>query len=184
MTSSHHPRLPNAVAQLYAGLTVGLQFMVDKRVISRNKAKALTNEGWASFMAASAEQSRRVEQERPALRFLAAFQALRNSGRLHFDSLQETEPRAPAPNQVNVGWIDEDGNYLLNPAASYAEVRRFCNNTDEPMTFKEDAVWRDLKELGLTECLTDRTRYRARVYGVLQWVIKLRKSALDDEKEG
>jgi hypothetical protein len=183
MTSSQHPRLPNAVAQLFAGLTLVLQFMVEKNIVTKLKAKALLKEGWACFMEWSAEQSARVEAERPGRRFINVFTTMHDSGRFHFGNVNDTEPRAADPGQVNAGWLDENGDYLLNPTAVYSEVRRFCANTDEPLTFKEDAVWRDLKELGLSQCVTDRNRYRARIYGTLKWVIKIQKSSLANQQE-
>jgi len=41
-------------------------------------------------------------------------------------------------------------------------------------------VLMNICHLGLTECIAGRKKYQCRIYGKRQWVIKLRKSAIDD----
>jgi hypothetical protein len=177
---SQHPRLPTAVAALYAGLNCGLACMVENKVLTRKEAKAIGDEGWQVFMAWSLQQSSRVDAERPGRRFMDALMALKESGKLNIGSINDEMPKIPTPGQVNIGWYDEEYNLLLNPEIAYSTVRQFRNNSDEPLTFKQEAVWRDLKEMGITDCSNGRTRYQARVYGNQTYVIKIRTSAYQD----
>ena len=181
MLSDDHPRLPNAVAQLQAGLVTGLEFMVDRGIITRARARAMRSEAWDTFMAWSAEQSARVEAERPAVLFMRLFETMMASGIFHFGNLADTEFKPPQPGQVNAGWMDEAGNLYLNATAVYTAVRQYGNKSDVPLTVKEDAVWRDCKEKGITQCADDRTRFRLRVNNRLVWVVKILKTRLSPD---
>jgi len=57
-------------------------------------------------------------------------------------------------------------------------VHEFCGRTGEPFTFKQTAVWKDLKRLGYIECPNGRNQSSVRIYGDLKRVIKLNKDAL------
>lgn len=177
---SQHPRLPTAVAALYAGLNCALACMVEHKVLTRKEAKALGDEGWQIFMAWSLEQSGRVESERPGRRFMDALMALKESGKLNIGNFQDEIPKIPTPGQVNIGWYDKEYNLLLNPEIAYSTVRQFCAGSDEPLTFKQEAVWRDLKEMGLTEFTNGRTRFVCRIFGNLTYVIKIKATAYQD----
>ncbi len=179
--SDEHPRLPNAVAQLYAGLNLGLDFLVERKIINTNTARILRHEGWVDLIGWSNEQSEIVESERPARHFMESFRALKNSGQICFARLDSTVDPVPGPGQTIVGWKDEEGNYYLNPMVAYNTVVRFCAGSDAPMTVKSRAVWNELKTLGLSDCTKNRYQTRVRINGKLEWVIKLPKHAVDVE---
>ncbi len=181
MVADEHPRLPNAVAQLYAGLNIGLDFLIERKIITAKNARVMLREGWATFLKWSAEQSEIVESERPARHFMEAFKALRNSGQLYFSRLDSTAEPIPPPGQTMAGWKDDEGNFYLNPMVAYNAVVRFCAGSDSPMTVKSRAIWNELKALGLTDCPKDRTQTRVRINGRLEWVVKLMKHAVDVE---
>jgi hypothetical protein len=74
-----------------------------------------------------------------------------------------------------------NGYYLLNPEAAYAAVHEFCQRTGEPFTFKQNAVWKDLKRLGYTECQDGRITNVVWIYNESKRVIKLKRAALHEE---
>jgi hypothetical protein len=176
-----HARLPAAVAKLYAGLSMGLQFMVANGTIGQKEATRLAAEGFQIYLEWSALQSERVEQLSPGRRFLDGLISLINAGRVEFASTSDDEPRSPKPGVNIIGWRDDNRDYLLNPSAAFSTVRNFCAGTDDPLTIGEEAIWRDLKERGWTTSNSGRNRYNAYIYGRQQWVIKLNKAVLEGE---
>ena len=87
----------------------------------------------------------------------------------------DDSPRTPTPGTTSIGWRDGSDYILLNPPAAYEAVHEFCQRSGEPFTFKQDAVWKDLKRLGITDCQDGRTKHRTVIYGNPKWLIKLKK---------
>lgn len=178
---NQHARLPNAVALMYVGLTVALQFFVDKKIVTSKDAKKLADESWNLFIESTKEQSARVEMERPAYRFLDALITLVTQGRFVFGHVSNTTPLSVEPPRIQIGWRDEDGNYLLNPSFAYNEVNKFLKTSDFPLTFKENRIWKDMKELNMTETNPGRNFYAQRIYGNFQRVVKIRKEIIETD---
>jgi len=128
--ANQHPRLPGVVAWLYAGLSCALDFMTESEFISEEEARKVAAEGMEIFVNLSAEQSGRVDEQRPGKRFLEALRTLMDQGKAVLWSKDDTEPRKPTAGETPIGWADGDGHYLLNPTAAYALVRDFCQHTD------------------------------------------------------
>ena len=139
----------------------------------------MRQKGWDVFLSLSAEQAVRVEEQRPGKRFVETLGSLLDQGRAVLWSKDEEVPRTPAPGQVAVGWTDGDGHILLNPEAAYAAVRQFCQHTDVPFTFKQNAVWKDLKQLDYIENSNGRSSVTARIYGQVRRVLMLKRSSLE-----
>ena len=185
--AGQHPRLPGAVASLYAGLCAGLDFMAEQGVIGKEGVEAIRQKGWRVFLDLSAEQAVRVEEQRPGKRFVEALGSLLDQGRAVLWPREDELPRTPPPGQVAVGWTDGDGHILLNPEAAYAAVRQFCQHTDFPFTFKQNAVWKDLRQLDYLDRANGRSSTTARIYGQVRRVLLLKRSALEaaeDRQEG
>lgn len=177
-SSSHHPRLPGVVANLYAGLSCALDFMAEQGVVTEDEAKKKAEEGLGIFIGISSEQAGRVEEERPAKRFIEALRTLVSQGKAVLWSKDDEAPRKLAPGETMVGWTDTDGHVMLNPGAAYAAVRQYSQYADAPFTYKQNAVWKDLRQLNYIEYLNGRNTVNARIYNRVEKVIKLRKWAL------
>jgi hypothetical protein len=175
---AEHPRLPEAVAWLYAGLDMALAFAEEKGALDHNQAEDYRQTGRKIFMELAANQGGRVEEERPGKRFIEGLNALMDQGKAVFWPKDEETPRKATVNETAVGWRDEDGFYLLNPGAAYAAVHDFCQRSGEPFTFKQNAVWKDLRRLGVIVCQNGRTGNSARIYGQPKRIIKLKEDAL------
>jgi len=175
-----HPRLPEAVAWLYAGFDLALSFAEERGRLDHAKAEEYRKAGWETFIALAANQGGRVEDERPGKRFIEPLRSLRDQGRAVFAHKDDEAPRKAVPGETVVGWKDEDGYYLLDPQAAFAAVHDFCQRTGAPFTFKQNAVWKDLKRLGYIECQNGRTTDIAWIYKQSKRVVKLKAKVLDE----
>ena len=176
-----HPRLFGEVAWLYAGLTLALDFMSESGVIDPTEAAEMSKNGWKLFVKLAEEQGGRVEEQRPGKKFVAALASLVDQGKVIFWSKDDDEPKKAGPSETVIGWTEGDTYLLLNPQAAYATVHEFCSKTGEPFTFKQTAVWTDLKRLGYSVCNAGRYQASARIYGKSRWVVKLRTAVLQGE---
>jgi len=96
------------------------------------------------------------------------------------------ERLAPGHNASRLGWADGDWLYLL-PAAAFREVMHFLAGSDQVLGATEEALHRDLDDLGWVEVkqTPEGTRRTVAVLleGKQQRVLKLRRRALDLEVE-
>jgi len=178
MSEGCHPRLPATVSWLYAGLAAALEFINDSGCITDQEAEDMSKKGWKMLIQLSSEQGFRVEEERPGKRFMEALTALIDQGRVVFWPKDDEMPRKAIPGETCIGWSDLNGYYLLNPPAAYSAIHEFCGRSGSPFTFKEKAVWKDLKRLGYTETSDGRYTYPEKIYGSLKRIIKVKKGML------
>jgi hypothetical protein len=177
---SRHPRLPEAVAWLYASFNLALDFAEERGGLDHGKAEEHREEAWKILVELAANQGGRVEEERPGRRFIEPLRSLVDQGRAVFAHKDDEAPRKAVPAEMVIGWETKDGYYLLDPQAAFAAVHDFCQRTGAPFTFKPNAVWKDLKRLNYIECSNGRTSDVAWIYGQSKRVIKLKKRALDE----
>lgn len=180
--SDQHPRLPGVVAWLYTGLTYGLDFMSESGAITEVEAKETAEKGLETFIRLSAEQSSRVEEERPGRRFIEVLRSMIDQGKATLWPKDEEEPRKATIGETAIGWRDSEGHVYLNPMGSYAAVRQFCQYSDAPFTFKQNAVWKDMRLLNYIEYLNGRNQLNTRIYGQVKKVIKVRPWVLQGGK--
>jgi hypothetical protein len=183
MKEKAHPRLPEAVAWLYAGLNLGLSFAEEKGAISADEAEERRKAGWKLLVDLAVNQGGRVEEERPGRLFLEGLIALEDSGKAVFGHKDDEIPRKVAPNEVLVGWKDADGNYLLNPDAVYNAVFDFYARRGRPFAFKPTAVWKDLKRMGLSICQNGRPTHVEWLLGGSRRVISIPRQKIADIRE-
>ncbi|MFC1951812.1 DUF3854 domain-containing protein [Chloroflexota bacterium] len=173
--SENHPRLPEVIASMYTALELTMGFALEYRAITDSEASTYLKTGWDIFYKLASQQSGRVEDERPGKRFIEALRAMFDQGKAVSWNKDDDSPRTPIPGTTAVGWRDGSDYLLLNPPAAYGAVHEFCQRSGEPFTFKQEAVWKDLKRLGYTDCQDGRTKYRAVIYGNPKWIIKFKK---------
>lgn len=193
MAEGLHLRLPAAVAWLHIGLEMGMRFAEHVKAISHAEAESSLQQGWELLLSLAARQGARVDEERPANRFIEAIQTLMSQERLFLidkqyrgpsDVLDQVtmKPYVVKPNESFVGWLDDSFYYLI-PRAIYAVVSEFYSRSGTPMTFKPPAIWSDLRRLGMSECDENRNDTRAwvgsgRSGGQTVRIVKLRRSAV------
>lgn len=179
-TKGQHPRVPEAVAWLYAGFDMAMAFAEEMGVIRHSEARERRNEAWDTLIRLADMQGGRVEEERPARRFLEGLKALIDEGKVVFRHKDEEEPAKASMVETQIGWRGDEGVVYLNPYPAYGAVYEFCRRSGEPLTFKASAVWKDLNRMGLSICEDGRTTTTARLFGKSKRVIALKVKALHD----
>lgn len=174
-----HPRVPEAVAWLFAGFDLAMGFAEEAGVIDHPEAKQRRDWAWDTLIALGDMQGGRVEEERPGRRFLEGLKALMDEGRVVFRHKDE-EPTKASPVETQIGWRGDDGVLYLNPIPAYSTVYDFWRRSGEPLTFKANTVSKDLRRMGLTICEDGRTQGVAWISGKPRRVIKLKEEALRD----
>ena len=124
----------------------------------------------------SRAQGRMVEGERPSRRFLTVLLTLLAQ---HKALLLPKEDSGDAlrGDTTLLGWYDDKFAYLV-PEASYQAVARFCRDSGELFTTRQERLMRDLSKEGLTECNQDRHTLMARVGGRNRRTLCLRRKAV------
>jgi hypothetical protein len=143
-----HLRLPEAVAWLSLGFALGTQFAQEVGALSPSQGEELRKEAWDILLNLAEAQGLRVEEERPANRFLAVLGTLLAQDRAVLISRLGADGAKPAPHQELIGYQDQDFVYLL-PEAVYKAVANFCRSQGQLFSWNPLAVKRDLDRLGL-----------------------------------
>jgi len=173
--NDRHARLAGDIASLCTGLHAVARFATETGAMEPKEAESLKSVGVDIFSDMVSSQSERVEDERPSKRFISVMSAMIAQGRAVFASKEDEAPRTPVPGTFPVGWYDFNGTYFFNPSSSYNAVYQFCQQSGHPFTFREDAVWKDLKRQGVSICDEDRTKFSTRIYGEKMRVIQVKK---------
>lgn len=140
-----HPRLPDVIAMLQLGLNMGAQFALEVGAISQETHDVMCTDGLQCFIDLAAEQGGRVEEERPARRFVEALQASMNMGQCFLRNKYEMSPTDHGPGCAPVGWRDtNNGHVLLEPGAAYQTVVQFLQKSGRPYTISPAETWKDL----------------------------------------
>ena len=79
--SGSHLRIPDVLATLYLGLDLGLAYAVEVGALTEVGAQTWRERGWEALKAGAEAQARRVERERPTVRFLEVLGNLLAQGR-------------------------------------------------------------------------------------------------------
>lgn len=176
---AQHPRVPEAIAWLYAGFDMAMAFIEGVGIIDHTEAQQRRDGAWDTLIELGDQQGGRVEEERPAHRFIEGLRALMDEGRVVFRH-KDDEPAKASPSETQIGWRGDEGVLYLNPYPAYSAVYDFWRKSGEPLTFKTNAVWKDLQRLGLTVCADGRTSTTTRISGQTRRVIGLKEKALHD----
>ncbi len=148
VNNGQHPRIPQMVAFLHAGLYMGASYAESIGAVPTTLFNKTLNDGWDYLISLAKEQSLRIVKESAVRRFLSVFVALLTSGvAITSPKTSPTQP-SPGPGARFVGWEDEEFYYLI-PETIYAMVVDFCQHTGEIFTVKDDVVWEQMLEQGL-----------------------------------
>lgn len=176
-----HGRLAVAVAHLQIGMTVMCDWLESVNVLTSERSDVLKAQSWDIFLALSAEQNRRIYEEKPVKLFLNAVKELLDRGEIRFSDLT-----AECPSYKPVGYVDEYF-YYCYPDTIYSEVRKFYAAQDLNFPLGKTALFQQLAIDKLIE--TDKnqttkakwiTNSSGKKRSRLLW---LRKDALEDKEE-
>jgi len=167
-----HLRLPEAVAWLHWGLLLGTQFVQEVGALAPVQREELAKETWTILLALAEAQGLRVEEERPANRFLEVLGTLLAQDRALLQSRLGVDGAKPAPHQELIGYQDQDFVYLL-PQAAHKAVADFCRRQGQPFPWNARAVRQDLDRSGLLVHGDGRFTERVWADGGAEWALKV-----------
>lgn len=146
--SGSHLRIPDALATLYLGLDLGLAYAVEVGALTQAGAQAWRKLGWEALKAGAEIQARRVERDRPTVRFLEVLAELLAQGRVRLEARDGAGGiGGDATDAELLGWYDEEFVYLL-PGAAYNRVARFLRDEGGHFPVKERTLRKHLDEEG------------------------------------
>ncbi len=153
--AGQHLRLPEAIASLFVGLDLALQYAVEIGAITENDAHDLLNTGWDALTETSERQAQLTAEERPTRRFLSVLGELIAQGTARLTDLTAANtPQAQQGTGIDfLGWCDQDYLYLL-PSESYRRVSEFVRQQGRHFGVKESALRKALAEENLIETET------------------------------
>lgn len=177
---SIHSRLPDVIALLCLGMNEGLKFAVEAGGVSESDADFLLHEARDRFIQMACAQGRRVEDERPANRFVEGLRSILNMGGAMLRNKDDVEIRDPGPGKAAIGWNDfANGYILLDPGPSYQAVVQHYLRSGDPFTIKKEATWQDLKRLSFIDTPTDNPTTPLWIQGSTRRVLMLKKELLE-----
>ncbi|SHF68746.1 protein of unknown function [Desulfofundulus australicus DSM 11792] len=179
-----HARIPEVVAWLHIGLNAGLEYAVHAGAISQDERKRWLTTGWRVLLELAEKQARRIEEEKPAVKFINALSEMLAAGEVKTELLvswREDEPEAKALPDNFIGWEDRDWFYLL-PETVYRRVVRFYRDQDVNFPVTARTLWKHLEAEGLIFVAREGNRtqrtVRETIAGKRQRVLKLKADAV------
>jgi len=143
-----HLRLPEALANLYIGLDLGLAWAAECGAVSEGERGELRAQGWESLVGLVRDQADRVRMERPAMRFLAVIGELVAQGRAYLAPMENPGKEPGKFGAELVGYFDESAVYLLSEA-SYRMVVQRERESGVHFPVKQRTLYKDLESEGL-----------------------------------
>ncbi|GAF26896.1 predicted P-loop ATPase and inactivated derivatives [Moorella thermoacetica Y72] len=178
-----HGRIPEAVAWLYLGLNAGLDYAAKVGAISEEDREARLKTGWQVLLELAEQQARRIEEERPVAKFIAALTELLAAGEVKVEPLPAAEAGYSEP-QNFLGWKDHDWYYLL-PEITYRTVTKFYRDQGSIFPVTARTLWKHLEAEGLIFVAREGNRMqrtvRETIAGKRQRVLKLKANTLDEK---
>lgn len=141
-----HTRMPEVVAWLYIGLHSGLDYAEGIGVIEKATKKEWLAAGWRVLLALAGKQAKRIEEDRPAQKFVSILGELMASGAVYTLDVGEPDLKEKAPGFI--GWHDEQWFYFL-PEVVYREVSTFCRAQGVQFPVTARTLWKHLDVEGL-----------------------------------
>jgi hypothetical protein len=181
-----HLRIPEALACLYLGCSLGFAFAAQVGAMDGEEAERWRGTAWEELLQLAAEQGKRVEEEKPGKRFMETMRTLVAQGKAVFyhKSLLNGSRPPLLPGQEHVGWRDEEFAYLI-PGAAYHLVARYCREEGGVFPVKERTLWRELAREKVILHSNGRYQELLRVDGARHRVVQIPWHLLetDEQKE-
>jgi hypothetical protein len=174
-----HMRLPEQVAFLQYGLDLFIQFLVEKKIMSEDAARELSEEGWGVFTALAASLKVRVEQECPVARFIDILDTLITQKRVSLDFKASGNPIGGSDNLI--GYYDIDYYYLMSTPLFNA-IKKFCREEGSHFPLTRNTLYSMLRKRNLIETDYDRNTVSVYFKGTTRKrVLKLKRSYENEE---
>lgn len=175
-----HGRLVVAVAHLQIGITIMCDWLESVNALTAEQSNTIKSQAWDIFLVLSAEQNRRIYEEKPVKLFLNAVKELLDRGEIKFAELSAEYPGKP------VGYVDEYF-YYCYPDTIYSEVRKFYAAQDLNFPAGKTALFQQLAIDNLIETDKNQTTKTKRIVNSSgskrSRFLWLRKDALEEKEE-
>jgi len=179
--ASSHLRVPSAIASLYVGACMFLNFAQDMGAISTVERDRLVDEAWFTLMLVGHEQSKLIDEEDPGDLFLRILQALLTQKAVYLEN-KNGEAVAPPSGAKLLGWQDDNRLYLI-PETTYNLVASFCRQEGRAFPLKQAALYKKLIEDDIMLSGTSRSTQLVRIDGAVQRVMVVqRPKVLQNER--
>jgi hypothetical protein len=186
--TASHGRTTDAAGDLMATLEIWGAFALEKQCITKSELEALTSRARIALQATCSAQADHQTASDPVTRFLDILPALFSSGKAHLkDSSTGQNPKNPSrwgwadshPHGACIGWLNQQGEVLLEPQAAFAAVQRLAGEQGDSITKSATAIWKAMFERGLIA--KDATQYTIRrtIEGSAKRVLCLQPHVLD-----
>jgi len=144
-----HLRVPEAIAHLWIGIELALEYALVIGACSEEGREALGNSLWGALCEGGSVQGRLVQEERPTLRFLRVLATLITQGRVFLVAKDDVGTIAKDRAEF-LGWYDDTRLHLL-PDAAFGAATRFARESGAPFPVRDDRLRRELAEEKLSE---------------------------------
>ena len=177
-----HRRLPEVVAWLYLGLAAGLEYAATIGAVEERFREEWLARGWKVLIELAEKQGRRIEQDRPAIKFLNALSELIAGGSVYLNELAAAQDEGTEQkNSMFVGWRDESWFYLL-PDTVFKAVVQFFNGQGVRFPVTSRTLWKnlDVENVILTENTAGENRrlIQKTIGGKKYRILQLQRSAI------
>jgi hypothetical protein len=160
-----HARVPEMIAWLALGFRLFTDFLAHLGTIPAAEAQDMQAAAWRVFMALGAAHSKRIEGERPTLKFLAILRELFIQKRVYVQGTDGNCPEKwgelgwpsydePAPGSELIGWAD-DGMLYLMPDTTFRVVQETVRKQGEFLGLGKNGLLEALAKEGFIEPGTD-----------------------------
>jgi hypothetical protein len=143
------------VAFLQFSLSNALDWLLDKNVVSEEKAKELIKEGWKTFNELVDENQKRIHNEDPVTKFMDILRSLIVQKKVRIEP-REYSIRAPLSlggeegKADLIGFYDDSFFYLL-PTPLWNAVQRYCGSSNDFFPVSKNTLYRTLEKKRLIE---------------------------------
>jgi hypothetical protein len=149
-----HLRTPEALAHLWVGAVVGLQYAVHSGALPAGDVDGYREKVWSALHKVAEDHAEQMRSEEPVRRWLGLLATLFRQRRA-FVLPKGDAPGLPRPGTEFIGWVDGD-RVLLLPDAAVQVVARFARESGLLCLAGRDALLRGLKRHKL--CISDEER--------------------------
>lgn len=140
---NEHGRLPEIIAFLQIGVVTAFEFLMEIGAVSEERKELELENAWSLFIELIARQSRQINDESPAEKFVTGLRELLATGKAVAPSIKNS-----GIHERQIGWHDEQF-YYLYPSTTYKAICEFFQSQGSPFELTENTLWKHLEAKGM-----------------------------------
>lgn len=143
-----HNRLAEVVAHLQIAFNISMNYFTEIGCLSEAEAEQLNNECWNCLVDLTENQSKRIEEDRPVVKFVTALKELLSTNQCYVFPLDETNH---AGGNGFIGYSDSDY-YYLYPETTFKEIIKFYQSQGQNFPVSKNTLSKHMESEKLIEC--------------------------------